>query len=150
MFGIIVGTHGEFANGILESAQMILGEDLVNGGVRAVILKRGEGPENVIEKYKAAIADLGNPERVLFLNDLRGGTPYNAASTLAVGDEHYGIVAGVNFPMLIGMVQEQMTDDGTATIKELMDKAVEAGKEGIVLTTYEDLNAPPAEDEDDL
>ena len=150
MFGIIVGTHGEFANGILESAQMILGEDLVNNGVRAVILKRGEGPENVIEKYKAAIADLGNPERVLFLNDLRGGTPYNAASTLAVGDEHYGIVAGVNFPMLIGMVQEQMTDDGTATIKELMDKAVEAGKEGIVLTTYEDLNAPPAEDEDEL
>ena len=150
MFGIIVGTHGEFANGILESAQMILGEDLVNNGVRAVILKRGEGPENVIEKYKAAIKDLGNPKRVLFLNDLRGGTPYNAASTLAVGDENYGIVAGVNFPMLIGMIQEQMTDDGTATIKELMDKAVDAGKDGIALTTYEDLNAPPAEDEDEL
>ena len=150
MFGIIVGTHGEFANGILESAQMILGEDLVNGGVRAVVLKRGEGPENVIEKYKAAIADLGNPERVLFLNDLRGGTPYNAASTLAVGDEHYGIVAGVNFPMLIGMIQEQMTDDGSATINELMQKAVDAGKDGIVATTYEELNAPPAEDEDEL
>ena len=150
MFGIIVGTHGEFANGVLESAQMILGEDLVNGGVRAVVLKRGEGPENVIEKYKAAIADLGNPERVLFLNDLRGGTPYNAASTLAVGDENYGIVAGVNFPMLIGMIQEQMTDDGSATIKELMEKAVDAGKDGIALTTYEDLNAPPAEDEDEL
>lgn len=150
MFGIIVGTHGEFANGILESCEMILGEDLVKNGVRAVILKRGEGPENVIEKYKAAIADLGNPERVLFLNDLRGGTPYNAASTLAVGDEHYGIVAGVNFPMLIAMVQEQMTDDGSATIKELMEKAVEAGREGIALITYEDLNAPPAEDEDEL
>lgn len=150
MFGIIVGTHGEFANGILESAQMILGEDLVNGGVRAVVLKRGEGPENVIEKYKAAIADLGNPARVLFLNDLRGGTPYNAASTLAVADEHYGIVAGVNFPMLIGMIQEQMTDDGSATINELMQKAVDAGKDGVILTTYEELNAPPAEDEDEL
>jgi len=150
MFAIIVGTHGEFANGILESAQMILGEDLVNNGVRAVVLKRGEGPENVIEKYKKAIEELGNPERVLFLNDLRGGTPYNAASTLAVGDEHYGIVAGVNFPMLIGMIQEQMTDDGSATIKELMEKAVDAGKDGITLVTYEDLNAPPAEDEDEL
>ncbi|MBQ7704247.1 MAG: PTS sugar transporter subunit IIA [Selenomonadaceae bacterium] len=149
MFGIIVGTHGEFANGILESAQMILGEDLVKSGVRAVILKRGEGPENVIEKYNAAIKDLGSPERVLFLNDLRGGTPYNAASTLAVGDEHYGIVAGVNFPMLIAMIQEQMTDDGSETIKELMEKAVEAGKEGVIPTSYEDLNAP-AEDEDDL
>mgnify|MGYP002855123492 CR=1 FL=1 len=149
MFGIIVGTHGEFANGILESAQMILGEDLVKSGVRAVILKRGEGPENVIEKYNAAIKDLGSPERVLFLNDLRGGTPYNAASTLAVGDEHYGIVAGVNFPMLIAMIQEQMTDDGSASIKELMEKAVAAGQEGVIPTTYEDLNAP-AEDEDDL
>ena len=149
MFAIIVGTHGEFANGILESAQMILGEDLVKSGVRAVILKRGEGPENVIEKYKKAIAELGNPERVLFLNDLRGGTPYNAASTLAVGDEHYGIVAGVNFPMLIGMIQEQMTDDGSASIKDLMQKAVDAGKEGIIPTSYDDLNTP-SEDEDDL
>lgn len=149
MFAIIVGTHGEFANGILESAQMILGEDLVNGGVRAVVLKRGEGPENVIAKYKKAIEELGSPERVLFLNDLRGGTPYNAASTLAVGDEHYGIVAGVNFPMLIAMIQEQMTDDGSETIKEIMQKAVDAGKEGIIPTTYEDLNTP-AEDEDDL
>lgn len=149
MFGIIIGTHGEFANGILESAQMILGEDLVKNGVRAVILKRGEGPENVIEKYKKAIKELGNPERVLFLNDLRGGTPYNAASTLAVGDEHYGIVAGVNFPMLIAMIQEQMTDDGSETIAELMQKAVDAGKEGVIPTSYEDLNAP-AEDEDDL
>jgi len=149
MFGIIIGTHGEFANGILESAQMILGEDLVKNGVRAVILKRGEGPENVIEKYKKAIEELGSPERVLFLNDLRGGTPYNAASTLAVGDEHYGIVAGVNFPMLIGMIQEQMTDDGSATIKELMQKAVDAGKDGIIPTSYDDLNTP-SEDEDDL
>ena len=149
MFAIIIGTHGEFANGILESAQMILGEDLVKNGVRAVILKRGEGPENVIEKYKKAIEELGSPERVLFLNDLRGGTPYNAASTLAVGDEHYGIVAGVNFPMLIGMIQEQMTDDGSASIKELMQKAVDAGKEGIIPTSYDDLNTP-AEDEDDL
>ena len=149
MFGIIVGTHGEFANGILESAQMILGEGLVKDGVRAVILKRGEGPENVIEKYKKAIEELGNPERVLFLNDLRGGTPYNAASTLAVGDEHYGIVAGVNFPMLIAMIQEQMTDDGSETIAEIMQKAVDAGKEGVIPTSYTDLNTP-AEDEDDL
>ena len=149
MFGIIIGTHGEFANGILESAQMILGEDLVKSGVRAVILKRGEGPENVIEKYKKAIEELGSPKRVLFLNDLRGGTPYNAASTLAVGDENYGIVAGVNFPMLIAMIQEQMTDDGSASITELMQKAIDAGKEGIIPTSYEDLNAP-AEDEDDL
>jgi PTS system mannose-specific IIA component/PTS system mannose-specific IIB component len=149
MFAIIIGTHGEFANGIIESAQMILGEDLVKSGVRSVTLKRGEGSEIVIEKYKKAIEELGNPERVLFLNDLRGGTPYNAASTLTVGDEHYGIVSGVNFPMLISMIQEQMIDDGSATIEEIMQKAIDAGKEGVISTSYEALNSP-VEDEDDL
>ena len=149
MFGIIVGTHGEFANGILESCKMILGENLVNQGVRAVTLKQGEGTESVIAKYNAAIKELGNPKRVLFMNDLRGGTPYNAASIIAVAEENYGIVSGVNLPMLVAMIQDQIADDG-ADIKVIMTKAVEAGYEGLNSTSYEELNAPPAEDEDEL
>ena len=150
MFGIILGTHGDFANGILESCKMIIGENLIQKGVRTVTLQKGESTENVIAEYKKAIEELGNPDRVLFLNDLRGGTPYNAASILAVGEENYGIVSGVNLPMLISMIQEQMADDGSESIQVIMTKAVEAGYEGLNSTSYEDLNAPPVEDEDEL
>lgn len=150
MFGIIVASHSQMASSILESCKMILGENLVEKGVRAVNLEHGEDTEIVIEKYKTAIKELGSPSRILFLNDLRGGTPYNAASILAVAEESYGIVSGVNLPMLVAMIQEQMADDGKANILTLMEKAVDAGKAGVIPTSYDDLNAPHDDEEDDL
>lgn len=126
MFGIIVGTHGIFAQEILKSCEMICGEQK---NVRAVTLIPGEGPDDVVKKYEAAIAELDCDGGVLFLNDLFGGSPYNAACRLVIGNENYGIVTGVNLPMLIEMCSAQMMDDGS-DIKALMEKAVEAGKNG--------------------
>ncbi|MBQ1867173.1 MULTISPECIES: PTS sugar transporter subunit IIA [Selenomonas] len=126
MFGIIVGTHGIFAQELLKSCEMICGEQK---NVRAVTLIPGEGPDDVVKKYEAAIAELDCDGGVLFLNDLFGGSPYNAACRLVIGNENYGIVTGVNLPMLIEMCSAQMMDDGS-DIKALMEKAVEAGKNG--------------------
>lgn len=126
MFGIVVGTHGIFAQELLKSCEMICGEQK---NVRAVTLIPGEGPDDVVRKYEAAIAELDCDGGVLFLNDLFGGSPYNAACRLVIGNENYGIVTGVNLPMLIEMCSAQMMDDGS-DIKALMEKAVEAGKNG--------------------
>jgi len=145
MFGIIVGTHGEFANGILQSCEMIYGQ---RENLKAVTLVPGEGPDDVVAKYEKAIKELGNPDRVLFLNDLRGGSPYNAACRIVAQNENYGIVTGVNLPMLIAMSSAQDMDDGSANIAELMAQAVEAGKDGAVSSSYEDLNAESDEDDE--
>lgn len=126
MFGIIVGTHGIFAQELLKSCEMICGEQK---NVRAVTLIPGEGPDDVVKKYEAAIAELDCEGGALFLNDLFGGSPYNAACRLVIGNENYGIVTGVNLPMLIEMCSAQMMDDGS-DIMALMEKAVEAGKNG--------------------
>ena len=144
MFGIIVGTHGKFAEGIVQSCEMIFGK---REHLKAVTLVPGEGPEDVYSKYEAAIKELGNPDRVLILNDLLGGTPYNQAARLVSQNENYGIVAGVNLPMLIAMSGAQDADDGNTSIAELMEQAVEAGKEGINLSSYESLNTESEEDE---
>lgn len=145
MFGIIVGTHGEFANGIVQSCEMIYGK---RENLKAVTLVPGEGPDDVVNKYEKAIKELGNPDRVLFLNDLLGGSPYNAACRIVAQNENYGIVAGVNLPMLIAMSSAQDVDDGSATIADLMDQAVNAAKDGAMISSYETLNA--AEEEDEL
>ena len=126
MFGIIVGTHGIFAKELVKSCEMICGEQK---NVRAVTLVPGEGPDDVVKKYEEAIKELDCAGGVLFLNDLFGGSPYNAAIRLAISNESYGVVTGVNLPMLIEMCSAQMADDGS-DIKELMQKAVEAGKNG--------------------
>ena len=126
MFGIIVGTHGRFAEELVKSCEMICGEQ---SNVRAVTLVPGEGPDDVVAKYEAAIKELKCEDGVLFLNDLFGGSPYNAACRLVISNEAYGIVTGVNLPMLIEMCSAQMADDGSE-IKALMERAVEAGKNG--------------------
>ena len=126
MFGIIVGTHGIFAQELVKSCEMICGEQK---NVRAVTLIPGEGPDDVVTKYEAAIKELDCEGGVLFLNDLFGGSPYNAACRLVISNEAYGIVTGVSMPMLIEMISAQMADDGS-DIKDVMSKAVEAGKNG--------------------
>ena len=144
MFGIIVGTHGQFAPGIVQSCEMIFGK---RDKLKAVTLVPGEGPDDVLEKYQKAIEELGNPDRVLFFNDLMGGSPYNAACRLVATNENYGIVAGVNLPALIAMSAAQDTDDGTATIAEIMEQALQACKDGAVISSYESLNVETEDDE---
>lgn len=143
MFGIIVGTHGDFANGILQSCEMIYGR---RDKLKAVTLVPGEGPDDVVAKYEKAIKELGT-EKVLFLNDLLGGSPYNAACRIVATNENYGIVTGVNLPMLIAMSGAQDADDGSATIAELMQQAADAAKDGAVISSYESLNTVEEEDE---
>ena len=143
MFGIIVGTHGQFATGIVQSCEMIFGK---RDKLRAVTLMPGEGPDDVVAKYEQAIKELGT-EKILFFNDLLGGSPYNAACRLVVANEYYGIVAGVNLPGLIAMSAAQDIDDGSASIAEIMEQAQAACKDGVLSSSYESLNVESDDDE---
>ena len=143
MFGIIVGTHGQFAPGIVQSCEMIFGK---RENLKAVTLMPGEGPDDVVAKYEQAIKELGT-DKILFFNDLLGGSPYNAACRLVAANENYGIVAGVNLPGLIAMSALQDTDDGSATIAEIMEQALDAVKAGAMSSSYESLNVETDDDE---
>lgn len=67
MVGIILATHGEFAEGILQSGTMIFGEQ---ENVKAITLMPSEGPEDIKAKMEAAIASFDSQDEVLFLVDL--------------------------------------------------------------------------------
>ncbi|WP_112182520.1 MULTISPECIES: mannose/fructose/sorbose PTS transporter subunit IIA [Paraliobacillus] len=99
MVGIVIASHGEFADGILQSGAMIFGEQ---ENVKAVTLMPSEGPDDIKAKMQKAIASFDNQDEVLFLVDLWGGTPFNQANSLM--EEHkdrWAIVAGVNLAMVI-------------------------------------------------
>ena len=99
MVGIILASHGEFANGIFQSETMIFGEQ---ANVKPCTLMPSEGPEDIRKKMEDAIVSFENQEEVLFLVDLWGGTPFNQASALLDGHEDkWAIVTGLNLPMLI-------------------------------------------------
>jgi PTS system mannose-specific IIA component/PTS system mannose-specific IIB component len=143
MFAIIIGTHGRFSEELLNTCEMICGK---TKNVAAITLIPGEGPDDVVKKYEKAISEMDTENGVLFLNDLFGGSPYNAACRLVINDDKYGIVTGVNLPMLIEMLGAQAAD-GPVDIHQLMDKAVEAGKSG--LQTFH-ASAISEDEEDDL
>ena len=126
MVGIILASHGEFANGILQSGKMIFGEQ---ENVKAVTLMPSEGPDDLKAKMKDAIASFDNQDEVLFLVDLWGGTPFNQANMLF--EEHkdkWAIVAGLNLPMLIEAYGARLSMESA---HEIATYILNAGKEGV-------------------
>ncbi|PJG82540.1 mannose/fructose/sorbose PTS transporter subunit IIA [Caviibacterium pharyngocola] len=121
MTHLIVATHGKFSEELVNSAAMVYGED---ENTHVVTFLPGEGGEHLVEKYKAIIATLPENEPVLFLVDLFGGSPYNAASRVATErGENTDIVTGVSLPMLLEVLDAK--DD--ASLPELVETAKEVG-----------------------
>lgn len=124
MIGIIVGTHGMFSEEIVKSAEMIFGKQ---ENIECVTFKPGEGTENLIEKYNRALEKLDCSDGILFAVDLFGGSPFNAASIIAMKKENVEIVTGVNLPMLL----EIFGSKDIMSISELAKHAENSGKDAI-------------------
>ena len=127
MVGIILASHGGFAEGIYQSGEMIFGKQ---ENVRACILKPSEGPDDIRKKMEDAIASFDDPEQVLFLIDLWSGTPFNQASNLfAEHKDTWAIVTGLNLPMLIEAYGARLQDGITA--QQIAKQIMEPAKNGV-------------------
>ncbi|MBZ0314511.1 MULTISPECIES: PTS sugar transporter subunit IIA [Clostridium] len=124
MIGVVVGTHGMFSEEIVKSSEMIFGKQ---ENVSSVTFKPGEGVEHLVEKYKKAIEKLDCTDGILFMVDLFGGSPFNAASMIAMNMEKAEIVTGVNLPMLL----EVFGSKEFMSITELVNIAEGSGREAI-------------------
>ena len=120
MVAIIIGTHGNFSEELVRSSEMIFGKQ---SNVSYITFKQGEGLEELAAKYNVAMDRLYTDDGVLFMVDLFGGSPYNAASMIALKNENMDVVTGVNLPMLI----ETFESMSFSTVKELKDVAITAG-----------------------
>ncbi|MCI7352495.1 MAG: mannose/fructose/sorbose PTS transporter subunit IIA [[Actinobacillus] rossii] len=120
MTHIIVATHGKFSEEIVNSAAMVFGED---ENTHVVTFLPGEGGDDLVAKYNAIIETLPENEPVLFLVDLFGGSPYNAAARVASNRENTDIVTGISLPMLL----EVLDAKDSADLEELAETAKEVG-----------------------
>lgn len=138
MVGIILASHGHFAEGIKESAQMIFGEQ---ENFESAILLPSMGPDDLKKDLEACINKM-DTDQILFLVDLWGGTPFNQTSSLLEGHEdNWAIVAGMNLPMVIEALSERFSNESS---HEIAKAIIGSAKEGIKIKP-EDLN--PKEDE---
>ena len=126
MVGIILASHGGFADGIYQSGEMIFGKQ---ENVAHVILKPDEGPDDVRAKMEKAIESFDSQDEVLFLVDLWGGTPFNQANNLV--EQHkdkWAIVAGMNLPMVIEAYASRFSMESA---HEIAAHIIETAKDGV-------------------
>jgi PTS system mannose-specific IIA component len=98
MLGSLVLTHGRFAEVLLESARVIVQEEIE--ALEAVSIDWNDDPEEATERIRAAIVRVDRGQGVLILTDMFGGTPTNLALAL-LEPGRVEIVTGVNLAMLI-------------------------------------------------
>lgn len=124
MVAVIVGTHGKFSQEIVRSSEMIFGKQ-ENVGV--VTFEPGEGADGLVQKYTEVMESLDCSQGVLFMVDLFGGSPFNAASRIAVNNENMDIVTGVSLPMLL----EVYGSRSFLSASELVETAKNAAKDAV-------------------
>ncbi|MDR1522216.1 MAG: mannose/fructose/sorbose PTS transporter subunit IIA [Streptococcaceae bacterium] len=125
--GIVIASHGEFADGIKQSGSMIFGEQKK---VQSVTFMPNEGPKDLRVKLESAIATFDLEDEILFLVDLWGGSPFNQANGIfEKNKERMVIVAGLNLPMLIQAYTECFT--AKARVHEVAFNIIKEGKAGI-------------------
>ncbi|KAF5052949.1 PTS system fructose-specific EIIA component [anaerobic digester metagenome] len=124
MVGVILVTHGQFGQHLLEAAQTILGpqEQCVHIAVEGAV-----DMATLLTDLKNAVKRMETGEGVIILTDMFGGTPSNISLSLLQPGK-VDVLTGVNLPMLLrilGMRDQELT--------QLAQNAKNAGIQGIVL-----------------
>ena len=97
MIPVVLVTHGDFAKGLIESSEMLVGksEDL-----SYVTLEPSDDFSAFKQKIENEIKAVDSSDGVLLLADLLGGSPYNAAA-MCIDGVHTECLTGLNMSMLL-------------------------------------------------
>lgn len=117
--GIIICTHGKTGIETLNSVEMILGSQ---SNIKAVEFLESYSPEDIMDKFNSKISEFTDVNNILFLVDIKGGTPFNVAVRYTLENKNAKILTGVNIPMLI---EAAMSKDANS-IEDLAKLAKEA------------------------
>lgn len=125
MVGVLLIAHGALAQSLVESAKMIMGDDIPN--YRALQLEIGADLEQYKSDFLTAVRELNTGDGVLVLADLFAGTPANTALQ-NLRQEGYGLLTGAN----LAMVVETLSNRDGMTLEEIKEAALEAAKASMV------------------
>lgn len=120
MVGIVLLSHGEMANGMLNSAGMFFGETELQQ-VATVSLLPADSPEDFDVKLADAIASVDTGDGVVILCDLLGGTPCNRAAYKC--SEKVQVITGMNLSMFMELLGSRsfMNPDADTLVQTAQD-----------------------------
>lgn len=131
MVGIVLASHGGLAEGVKDSLSMVFGDQ---ADLAVVSLKPSMAPEEFRNALEQAAGALSEPENVLVLVDLWGGTPFNQASAVLEGHPGWAIVTGLNLPMAIEACAARM---GAVQARDMAGQLLVEGRRGVAVKPEE-------------
>ncbi len=125
MIGILIVSHAPLASAFIESAKMIIGEDLPPCDSLNLAIGQDMDVFDKVLKEKLISLDFG--DGVLVLADLFAGSPANAVA-YRLNCPNVELITGAN----LGMVIEALSSASESGLTELKDMVLEAGQASIV------------------
>jgi PTS system mannose-specific IIA component len=122
---LLIVTHNELGSVLLETATKMLGRCPMLCETLAVT---ESGDTDLLQdQAQHMYDDLDQGDGVLVLTDIFGSTPANIACRLRQAGGHVCVVAGVNLPMLVRILNYAQLD-----LDALAEKAESGGRDGVL------------------
>jgi PTS system mannose-specific IIA component len=128
MIGIVIVTHSQLGDALIEAAEFILGtrpDTMVS-----VSINLNEHVDKLRKKIAEAIKKVDHNRGVLILTDMFGGTPSNLSYSF-LEEGRIEVISGVNLPILIKAVDIQKEME----LSELAENLEAYGKKSISLAS---------------
>ena len=104
MIGIVIVTHSQLGDALIDAAEFILGNRPDTMVSVSIDLK--ENVDKLRKKIAEAIKQVDNKKGVLIFTDMFGGTPSNLSYSF-LEEGRVEVISGVNLPILIKAVDIQ-------------------------------------------
>jgi PTS system mannose-specific IIA component len=124
--GLIVITHNQIGSTLMETASSMLGGCPMP--LEIISVTTGSNPEQILQLARDKLDRLGQGDGVIVLTDMYGSTPSNIATRLCGDDDKVAVIAGINLPMLVRLLNYP-----NLSLEQLVEKAMSGGQDGILL-----------------
>lgn len=127
MIGLVLATHGNLGEALINSMNVILGEQ---PQVEALSLQVEDDIDAANKGLRESVGKVNTGDGVLILTDMLGGTPSNLSLAL-LGRPGIEVVSGVNLPMLLKAAQARQQSG----LRETALKVKEHARGSIVMAS---------------
>lgn len=128
MTGILVVTHANLGQALIETVEFITGSSLEQTAFISIDIK--EQADVLLAKIKKGIKSVQDDNGVLIFTDMFGGTPSNLSYSF-LDEGKVEVISGVNLPLLLRASNLRTTMD----VAPLAESLVEFGKKSISLAS---------------
>lgn len=125
MQGIVLASHGEMAQGLLQTTTLFFGEQ---PQLVARCLMANDNPDDFMEVLREAIKEVDTGDGVIVMCDMLFGSPCNCMARICgedIENDKLQVVCGMNLAMALQMLATREAQP--VTPEELID----AGNQGI-------------------